>query len=79
MIYKGSMFMRYSKRYKKNLTHLTTVRLSEKLREEAGRSADYLGISFSDFIRQSLVRNIKVSSGIEEEVSRQSLERALGR
>lgn len=71
--------MPYPKRYPKNLTHLTTCRLSPKLREDAERCADYLGISFSDFLRQSLTRNIHVSSKIEEEVNRQSAARAMGR
>ncbi len=71
--------MSYPKRYAKDLTHLTTIRISKDLREQAEQSADYLGISFSAFVRQSLIRNINVSTGIENEVSRQSLQRALGR
>jgi hypothetical protein len=69
----------YSKRYTKDLTHLTTFRLSPKLRDEAEKCADYLGISFSDFLRQSLTRNITVASKIEEEVNRQNAVRAMGR
>lgn len=71
--------MTYPKQYSKDLTHLTTFRLSPKLRDEAEECADYLGISFSDFLRQSLTRNIHVSRGIEEEVSRQAMARAKGR
>jgi len=71
--------MRYNKRYNKDLTHLTTIRLSPDLRNEAERYADYFGISFSDFVRQSINRNIRVASGIEEEVNKQSLDRALGK
>jgi hypothetical protein len=69
----------YSKRYAKDLTHLTTIRLSPTLRDQAERCADYLGISFSDFLRQSLMRNIHVSSKIEEEVNRQTAARAMGK
>jgi len=54
--------------YAKNLTHLTTIRLSRTLREEAERYADFLGISFSAFVRQSITRNIYVSRDIEKEV-----------
>jgi hypothetical protein len=49
------------------------------MREQAERHADYLGISFSDFVRQSIRRNIFVSGGIEEEVSRRTLNATLGR
>lgn len=71
--------MRYSKRYSKDLTHTTTIRLSPDLREEAERYADYIGISFSDFVRQSINRNIRVASGIEAEVNKRTLEIALGK
>lgn len=71
--------MRYPKRYTKDLTHLTTIRLSPHMREQAERFADLHGISFSDFVRQSLNRNINVSAGIEEEVTRQAIIRAAGR
>ena len=71
--------MRYSKRYSKDLTQLTTIRLSPDLRNEAEKYADYFGISFSDFVRQSINRNIRVAVGIEAEVNKQSLDRAIGK
>lgn len=71
--------MIYQKRYPKNLTRLTCFRLSDEQRVKAEECADYLGISFSDFIRQSINRNINVSMGIEAEVNRQATNRALGR
>lgn len=71
--------MRYSKQYSKDLTHTTTIRLSPDLRKEAERYADYNGISLSDFVRQSINRNIRVASGIEEEVNKRTLEIALGK
>jgi hypothetical protein len=71
--------MRYQKQYTKDLTHLTTVRLSPKLREEAEHCAEHQGISFSDFLRQSLTRNIHIASKIEEELNRQNAARAMGR
>lgn len=55
-------------RYQKDLTHLTTLRLSPSLRDEAERYAAFLGISFSAFVRQSITRNINVSRDIESEV-----------
>lgn len=71
--------MIYSRRYPKNLTRLTTFRLSDDQRVKAEECADFLGISFSDFVRQSINRNINVSMGIEAEVNRQSTARAMGR
>lgn len=71
--------MNYSKRYSKNLKHLTSVRLSEDLRMLAEHHAEVHGISFSDFVRQSISRNIRVCSGIEEEVNKRTLEIALGK
>ena len=71
--------MPYPRRYPKNLTRLTTFRLSDDLRLKSEECADYLGISFSDFIRQSINRNIHVSMGIEAEVNRQTTARAVRR
>lgn len=70
--------MSHSKRYSKELTHLTTIRLSPEMRQRAEIHADYLGISFSDFVRQSINRNILVCCGIEEEISGRTLSAALG-
>ena len=64
--------MHHSKRYSKDLTHLTTFRISPALREKAERAAEWCGISFSDFVRQSITRNILVSRSIEEEVTRKT-------
>lgn len=71
--------MIYPRRYPKNLTRLTTFRLSNDQRKKAEECAEYLGISFSDFVRQSINRNINVSMGIEAEVNRQMTSRAMGR
>lgn len=71
--------MIYPRRYPKNLTRLTTFRLSDDQRQRAEECAEYLGISFSDFVRQSINRNINVSMGIEAEVNRQMTSRAMGR
>ena len=70
--------MIYSRRYTGDLTRLTTFRLSDTQRQKAEECADFLGISFSDFVRQSINRNINVSMGIEAEVNRQTTARAMG-
>lgn len=64
--------MIYPRRYPKNLTRLATFRLSNDQRQRAEECADLLGISFSDFVRQSINRNINISIGIEAEVNRQA-------
>jgi hypothetical protein len=70
---------RYPKRYAKDLTRLTTIRISESLRDKAEKCADSQGISFSDFVRQSLTRNIHVAQGIEAELNRINLDKSMGR
>lgn len=67
------------RRYSKDLTHMTTFRLSDNLRSEAEQCADFQGISFSAFVRQSLLRNIFVSRGVEEEVVRRTTAITTGR
>lgn len=71
--------MRYPVKYKKNLNRLTTVRLSDDLRIRAEQCAHYMGVSFSDFVRQSLTRNIHVAQGIEAELNRINLDKSMGR
>lgn len=70
--------MIYSGRYAGDLTRLTTFRLSNSQRQQAEECAEFLGITFSDFVCQSINRNINVSMGIEAEVNRQSTARAMG-
>ncbi len=55
-------------RSSKNLTHLTTLRLSPNLRDEAERHARFRGMNFSDFVRKSINRNIDLSREAEEEI-----------
>jgi hypothetical protein len=50
--------MTNSKQYKKDLTKITSFRLSPNLLNEGIQCADSLGLSFSDFLRQSLVKNL---------------------
>lgn len=64
--------MTNSKQYKKDLTKITSVRLSPNLLSEGIKCADTLGLSFSDFIRQSLIENIKQSVSADSKDSRQA-------
>jgi hypothetical protein len=57
--------MTNQKHYTKDLTKITSVRLSANLLDQGLRCADSLDMTFSDFIRQSLVSSIN-SSGNEE-------------
>ena len=50
--------MASSKQYTKDLTKITSVRLSQNLLNEGIQCADSLGLSFSDFLRQSLIKNL---------------------
>ena len=50
--------MTNSKQYSKDLTKITSVRLSPNLLNEGIQCADSLGLSFSDFLRQSLIKNL---------------------
>ena len=64
--------MANSKQYSKDLTKITSVRLSPNLLNEGIQCADALGLSFSDFMRQSLIENIKQSVSDDSKDSRQS-------
>ena len=64
--------MSNSKQYSKDLTKITSVRLSPNLLNEGIQCADSLGISFSDFIRQSLAENIKQSVSADSKDSHQA-------
>jgi len=50
--------MTNQKQYTKDLTKITSVRLSANLLDQGLRCADSLDMTFSDFIRQSLIRNL---------------------
>lgn len=71
--------MKYPREYKKDLEQLTTIRMSKNMREKAEQAAAYLNMSFSSFVRQSVNRNIHISSQIEEEVLRRTTELTLGK
>ena len=66
-------------RYKKDKTHLTSFRMSQDLREQAEKSARSLRMNFSDFLRQSIIRNIHVSYNVEQELLRQISDLAKGK
>jgi hypothetical protein len=50
------------KQYTKDLTKITSVRLSANLLDQGLKCADSLDMTFSDFIRQSIVRNVSAST-----------------
>lgn len=69
----------YPKRYTADLERTTSIRISNQLREQAERAATFSGMTFSQFVRQSLSRNISLCRDIEDEVSRQNFRVAAGR
>ena len=69
--------MASSKQYSKDLTKITSVRLSPNLLNEGIQCADSLGLSFSDFLRQSLIENIKQSESVDSKDNRQTKSRSL--
>ena len=58
-----------ARRYKKEFSRTTGIRLSETLRDDAKQAATFQGMTFSQFLRQSLRRNIDLSQSIEQEVA----------
>ncbi len=50
--------MTNQKQYTKDLTKITSVRLSANLLDQGLRCADSLDMTFSDFIRQSIIKNV---------------------
>ena len=69
----------YPRRYKKDLSHNTGLRIEPQLREECERAAEFQGMTFSQFCRLSLRRNLSVNQKIEEEVVRRSFLAAAGK
>ena len=54
--------MTNQKHYTKDLTKITSVRLSANLLDQGLRCADSLDMTFSDFIRQSIIKNVSAST-----------------
>jgi hypothetical protein len=54
--------MANSKQYTKDLTKITSVRLSPNLLDQGLRCADSLDMTFSDFIRQSIIKNVSAAT-----------------
>ena len=52
--------MSASKQYSKDLNKLISFRVSEELQTKASQHAYYQGISFSDFMRQSILNNLHI-------------------
>jgi len=66
---KGYFMKQPARRYKKEFSRTTGIRLSETLRDDAEEAATFQGMTFSQFLRQSLRRNIDLSRSIEKEVA----------
>ena len=58
-----------ARRYKKEFSRTTGIRLSETLRDDAEQATTFQGMTCSQFLRQSLRRNIDLSRSIEQEVA----------
>ena len=69
----------YPRRYPKDLTHTTGIRISPQLREECEKAAELQGITFSQFCRIALRRNVSLNQRIEQEVAQRNFLAATGR
>ena len=56
------------------LTVMTTIRLSNDLKINVDKHADRLGISFSDFVRQSILRNMDLKNHQKQKCLSQKLD-----
>jgi len=54
------------------------VRMSSKLKREGQAAAEAMGMNFSQFIRQSIQRNINIAIEVEREVSTRLVRGAKG-
>jgi antitoxin component of RelBE/YafQ-DinJ toxin-antitoxin module len=44
----------------------SSIRLTEDLRKKANSAAEQMGMTFSQFARQALIRNIQIAMDIEQ-------------
>ena len=56
----------------------TSVRIDQELRDQAEDAAHSLGMTFSAFTRQSLIRNIQVAMDIEKQLNERNSRLARG-
>ena len=56
----------------------TSIRIDDELRDQAEDAAHAMGMTFSAFARQSLIRNIQVYLDIEQEISKRNSRLAPG-
>ena len=66
------------RRYEKDLTVITTFRCSPQLRSNAEEAAQIMQMSFSQFVRQSIQRNINIAIEVEREVTDRLIHKAMG-
>lgn len=62
------------KRYAGDLVKTTSIRIDEDLRNEAEDVANSSGLTFGQFVRQSLRRNIDLHKKIEQEIVQKTYE-----
>ncbi len=65
---KGRKPGQVQRRYTKNLSRTTSIRIEEDLRAEAEKAAQSIGLTFAQFVRQSLRRNIAAWQKIEDQI-----------
>ena len=73
-IQNGGIFMQSSQ----ELDVMFPVRMSSKLKRDGQAAAEAMGMNFSQFIRQSIQRNINIAVEIEREVSTRLVRGAKG-
>ena len=69
----------YPRQYSRNLVRTTSIRIDEELRHDAEKAATFSGMTFGQFCRQALRRNINLYQEIESEVAQRGFAAAAGR
>ncbi len=69
---KGRKVGQKQNRYAADLIKTTSIRIDDDLRDEAEKVAAHMGLSFSQFVRLSIRRNIEIYKKIELELVQKS-------
>lgn len=75
---RNNIMKTYPRRYKADLVRTTSIRIDQALRDEAEAAASAMGLTFGQFVRQSLKRNIAVCQEVEKELIRQVALKTMG-
>lgn len=65
-------------RRKPHFDIITSIRLDDETRERAEEAAHTMGMTFSQFARQSIIRNIQVAMDIEKQLNERNSRMARG-